>query len=89
MLTPVTSSLAACVITTRQTTSSSTSVVALSGLQLNDPSALGSDFVVIPTQLANDYEYTFYAKFTADGGAEIWTPQLTLIVGCTSSVTIT
>jgi len=39
---------------------------------MNNPSVDGSNYVVIPTSIHDDYEYTFYVKFTADGGAEIW-----------------
>ena len=49
----------------------------------------GSDYVVIPTVITNDYEYlTWYVKVTADGGATMWTTPKSLYVGCTSSVSI-
>lgn len=53
---------------------------------MNDPSLSGSDYVVIPTSIDKDHEYTFYVKFTAEGGAEIWTNLLKLTVACTCTI---
>ena len=83
MLPPVVTSYPACVILTRETSYTTGSVTPLSPLTLGDPQVSGSEYVVIPTSIANDYEYLFYTKITADGGAVLWTTQKKLIVGCT------
>ena len=88
MLPAVVSSISDCAITTRETTASSSSVVAVTG-GLGNPTASGSNFVVIPTTISNDYEYlSWYVKYTADGGKTLFTGVKSLYVGCTSSVSI-
>lgn len=88
MLPTFVSSYPGCVILTRETTATSGTVAALSPYTLGDPTLSGSDYVVIPTSIDQDYEYTFFVKVTADGGAVFWTTEKKLIVGCTNSVIV-
>ena len=73
MLPPFVTSYPACVILTRETSYTTGTVTPLSPLTLGDPQVSGSEYVVIPTSIANDFEYSFYVKVTADGGAVLWT----------------
>ena len=43
-------------------------------------------FLVFPQNLSLNKKYEFYVKYTAQGGATLWSSKKTLIVGCTEDV---
>ena len=61
-----------------------------SGFVLNGAeSTLGSgEFVVMPQDDSLDLKYEFYVKVTARGGSVLYSSLYTLIIGCTSDMTL-
>jgi hypothetical protein len=61
-----------------------------SGFVLNGAeTTLGSgEFVVMPQDDSLDLKYEFYVKVTARGGSVLYSSLYTLIIGCTSDMTL-